>query len=214
MGTEIRLLLVEDQTVVRQGLRRLLETEPELKVVGEADSVTGAVESAALLHPDVIIMDLKLGSESGIEAVERILADEPKARILVLSSYDDFPMIEHAIASGVLGYAPKLASFEELLTGIFAVAKGGRYIHPSIAERLMEGMKQSFGQRSAPPRPLTDRDLELLRCVSDGLSYRAIAERLYSSERSVRRHIQLICEKLEVSDRVQAVAAALRNGWL
>lgn len=214
MSNALRLLLVEDQTVVRQGLKRLLDMQPEVEVVGEASSAADSVEKARNLDPDVVIMDLKLGGDSGIDASESILAHQPCAQILVLSAYDDFPIIERAIAAGILGYAPKLASFEELMEAIQTVGQGKRYIHPVIADRLMEGMRNSYVQRSSKEPGLDQRERELLRHVAEGLSYREIAVRIYSSERSVRRHIQAICDKLGVTDRVQAVAAALRNQWL
>lgn len=212
--TAIRILLVEDQTIVRQGLRRLLETDPSLDVVGEADSVATAVLAAKQVKPDVILMDLRLGAESGLDATKAILADNPDAKALVLTAYDDFPMIEAAAAAGVLGYAPKQIGFSELREAITTVKDGGRYIHPSLANSLLQGIRHHAISRSTPKSSLTDEERQLLRLMAGGLSLADIADRVFLSERTIRRHVQSILYKLEVTDRIQAVATAIRQGWI
>lgn len=209
-----RLLLVEDQTIVRQGLRRLLETEATLSVAGEADSVDSAVEQAAHLDPDVILMDLKLGSQSGLDAIRRILARDPRARIIALTVYDDYPMVEEAVAAGVLGYAPKLITLDELLGAIATVRKGERYIHPSLLPILMDGIRQHAAERPLAKSPLSDEDRRLLHLLAEGLGFPEIGARTFVSERTVRRHVQALFDKLEVSNTTQAVALAIRQGWL
>jgi len=209
----IRILIVEDQTIVRQGLRRLLETEPTLEVVGEADTVDSAVVAARRYQPGVILMDLKLGRESGLDATRLILEENQEARILALTAYDDFPMIEAAATAGVLGYAPKQIAFSQLMDAILAVSEGRQYIHPSLASSLMEGIRQQAAGRTLSRPPLTSEEFDLLKLMAEGLSYGEIASRIFVSERTVRRRTQTLLEKLEVGDRVQAVAMAIRHGW-
>ncbi|HYF91504.1 MAG TPA: response regulator transcription factor [Symbiobacteriaceae bacterium] len=210
----IRLLLVEDQTIVRQGLRRLLETEETLQVAGEADSVDSAVQQAAEVEPDVILMDLKLGSESGLEAIRRILALDPGAKIIALTMYDEYPMVQEAVAAGVLGYSPKLTTLGQLLDAIHTVRKGERYIHPSLLPTLMDGIRQQALQRAAGKAVICEEDRRLLRLLAEGLSFPDIASRTFVSERTVRRHAQALLDRLEVSNTAQAVALAIRQGWL
>jgi two-component system response regulator DegU len=210
----IRILIVEDQTIVREGLRRLLETEPSLEVVAEAEDVASAVAASRAHRPDVILMDLKLGLESGLDATRQILHENPDARILALTAYDDYPMIEAATMAGVLGYAPKQIAFAQLMEAIATVYKGAKYIHPSLAASLMEGIRHQAAIRTVSRPPLTAEESELLRLMAEGLSYADIAARIFVSERTVRRRIQTLLDKLEVVDRVQAVAMAIRHGWL
>lgn len=210
----IRLLLVEDQTIVRQGLRRLLDTEATLSVVGEAESVAEAVALAGQLSPDVILMDLKLRSGSGLEATRRILADNPDAKILALTVYDDFPMVEEAVAAGVLGYAPKLVTLEELCRAIVTVRSGERYIHPSLMSTLVDGIRQHAHERTVTRFHLTEAGHQLLSILAEGLSYPEVATRMQVSERTVRRHVQALLDHLDVTSVTQAVALAIRQGWL
>jgi DNA-binding NarL/FixJ family response regulator len=209
----IRLLLVEDQTIVRLGLRRLLETVTHLFVVGEAACVSEAVATEAALKPDVVIMDLKLGLESGLEAAKQIRAQNPAARILALTAYDDYPMVEEAIAVGFLGYAPKQIGLPELTRAIEAVAAGTQYIHPSILTVLLDGIRQQAGGRPAPP-VVTDDEKTLLGLLAEGLSLAEIAAQTFVSERTVRRHVQTLFDRLGAANTTQAVAYAIRRGWL
>lgn len=210
----IELLLVEDQTIVREGLRILLEAHPGLRVAAEAETVAGAISAARNIHPDVVLMDLKLGNESGLEATRQILVDNPKARILVLTAYDDFASIEAAAAAGVMGYAPKQIGIGDLIAAIFTVYQGNRYVHPSLAGSMLEGIRNHAIYRSSGRTPLDEEEQHLMRLMADGLSFGEIAARVYASERTVRRHVQSLLDKLGASDRIQAVAMAIRNGWL
>lgn len=211
---QTRILIVEDQTIVRQGLRRLLETEPSLEVVAEAENVAGAVAAAHRHRPDVILMDLKLGTESGLDATRLILSENPGARVLALTAYDEYPLIEAATMAGVLGYAPKQIAFDQLMEAIATVNQGDKYIHPSLASSLMDGIRTQANSRAASRPPLTPDEFDLLRLMAEGLSYGEIASRIFVSERTVRRRTQALLDKLTVSDRVQAVAMAIRHGWL
>jgi len=210
----IRLLLVEDLTIVRQGLRRLLETEERLVVVGEADCVASAINKAREVQPDVILMDLKLGAESGLDAIRGILSHNSEAKIIALTVFSDYPMVAEAVAAGVLGYAPKLICLDELLRAISIVSNGERYIHPSLLPALMDGIRQHASERSAAKSPLSDEDRQILQLLAEGLGFPEIAARAFISERTVRRHVQALFDKLEVSNITQAVAIAIRQGWL
>jgi len=210
----IRLLLVEDQHIVRQGLKRLLELEDYLSVVAEAESTSEAAAAARSVRPDVILMDLKLGSESGLEATRRILAENPEARILALTAYDDFPMVEEAIAAGVLGYAPKQITLEELCHAIREVNEGRRYIHHSLMSILLDGIRQNAVSRPSVRPVLTEEERALLRHLSDGRGVAEIAAISFVSERTTRRRIQALLAKVGVASTAQAVASAVRQGWL
>lgn len=210
----LRLLLVEDQTIVRHALRTLLETDPELKVAGEAESVATAVTEYRRCKPDVVLMDLRLGEESGLDATRAILAADQKARVLALTAFEDFHSIEAAVSAGLLGYVPKQTGFSHLVEAIRTVAAGRRYVHPALTKNLLEGIRHQALLRDQPRSPLTQEEHGLMRQMADGLSFAEIAAQVFMSERTVRRHVQALLEKIGAADRVQAVAMALRNGWL
>lgn len=210
----LRLLLVEDQTIVRQALRTLLETDPDLRVVGEAGSVADAIAEYRRCRPDVVLMDLRLGEESGLDASRAILAEDGGARVLALTAFEDYQSIEAAVSAGLLGYVPKQTVFSQLVEAIRSVASGRRYVHPALTENLLEGIRHQAIRRDQPQSPLTQEEQRLMRQMADGLSFAEIAARVFLSERTVRRHVQALLEKLGAADRVQAVAIALRNGWL
>lgn len=210
----LRLLLVEDQTIVRQALRTLLETDPDLRVVGEAGSVADAIAEYRRCRPDVVLMDLRLGEQSGLDATRAILAEDEGARVLALTAFEDFQSIEAAVSAGLLGYVPKQTIFSQLVEAIRSVAAGRRYVHPVLTENLLEGIRHQAFRRDQPQSPLTQEEQRLMRQMADGLSFAEIAAQVFLSERTVRRHVQALLDKLGAADRVQAVAMALRNGWL
>jgi len=206
----IRIQIVDDQAIFRLGLRRLLESDSGFDVVAESGTVAAAIGDALLRNPDVILLDLKLGKESGLTVAETLKEKEVKAKILVLSAYDDFPLIEAAIAVGVTGYLLKEASQEELSRAIRMVNAGNYFLHDNLAASMMQGLRF----RSTPVNPFTTEEQDLLRLLASGLSYVEIAKHTYLNERTVRRHAQALYEKLGVQERVQAVALATKNGWL
>jgi len=206
----IRVQIVDDQMIFRIGLRRLLEAVEGLEVVAESGTVPAAVDDAILRSPDVILLDLKLGAESGLTVVRAIRERGVQARILIVSAYDDFPLIEAAVAEGARGYVLKNAEGRELAQAIREVHSGGYYLHESLAASLMQGLQF----RSRPVSPLTQEEQSLIRMLSSGLSYVDIAKHTFVNERTVRRHAQALYEKLGAEDRVQAVAVAAEKGWL
>jgi NarL family two-component system response regulator LiaR len=210
----IRVLIADDHAIVREGLRWLISTEPNIVLAGEAVDGLDAVEKARLLQPDVILLDLVMPRLGGIEAIDEIKKENPDARILVLTSFAEDEQVFSAIKSGALGYLLKDSSPQELLRAIRDVYRGEASMHPTIAQKLMRELQRSARGTDLPPteEPLTPRELEVLGLVARGLSNQEIADRLIVSERTVRTHVSNILDKLHVANRTQAALYALREG--
>lgn len=207
----IRVLIVDDHAIVREGLRGLIAFEPGMEVAGEAVDGVEAVQMARSLHPDVILLDLMMPRKNGLEAIVEIKAENPKARILVLTSFAEDDLVFPAIKSGALGYLLKDSSPLELLQAIREVNRGESSLHPTIARKLI----QELGQPSELPlakEPLTEREVEVLGLVARGLTNQEIGEVLFISERTVRNHVSNILDKLHLANRTQAALYALREG--
>lgn len=207
----IRVLIAEDHAIVRGGLRALLATEPDMEVIGEAADGVEAVAKARALRPDVILMDLMMPRKSGTEAIEEIKAADPDARILVLTSFAEDEKVFPAIRAGAQGYLLKDSTPRELLDAIRRVYRGEASLHPAIAHKLMRELSRP-AERPPTAEPLTERELEVLSFVAQGLSNQAIADRLVVSERTVRTHVSNILDKLHLANRTQAALYALREG--
>jgi len=207
----IRVLIADDHPLIREGLRGLLAAEPGLELVGEAADGSEAVEKTALLRPDVILLDLLMPVKSGIEAIIEIKENDPKARILVLTSFADDDQVFPALRSGALGYLLKDSSPQDLLRAIRSVYRGESSLHPTIARRLVLQFSQPAVD-SSPENPLTQREVEVLKLVAQGLSNQNIADELVVSERTVGKHVGNILEKLHLANRTQAALYALREG--
>jgi NarL family two-component system response regulator LiaR len=207
----IRILIVDDHAVVREGLRALIETEPDMASVGEAADGVQAVQQVRSLQPDVVLMDLVMPRKGGIEAIAEIKAETPGVRILVLTSFAEDDQVFPAIKAGALGYLLKDSSAEELLQAIRDAHRGEPSMHPTIAYKLMRELQRSS---DLPPTesPLTEREVEVLKLVARGLSNQEIADRLVVSERTVRTHVSNILGKLHLANRTQAALYALREG--
>ena len=201
----LRLLLVEDQTVVREGLRQLVESEPGLTVAGEAAAVAEAVTVGRQVRPDVVLLDLKLPDGSGLDAARQLLAGPEPPAILVLSTFEDVALIRSALAMGCSGYLPKSASFAEIVSAVRAAAAGTVVLHPSLAGKVA---------RAGDQADLAESELAMLKLLASGASYAEIGTRLYMSERTVRRHMNALFAKMGVATRAQAVAEGLRRGLL
>jgi NarL family two-component system response regulator LiaR len=210
----IRVLIADDHAIVREGLRWLISTEPNIVLAGEAVDGLDAVEKARLLQPDVILLDLVMPRLGGIEAIDEIKKENPDARILVLTSFAEDEQVFSAIKSGALGYLLKDSSPQELLRAIRDVYRGEASMHPTIAQKLMRELQRSARGTDLPPteEPLTPRELEVLGLVARGLSNQEIADRLIVSERTVRTHVSNILDKLHLANRTQAALYALREG--
>lgn len=199
----IRLLLVDDHFVVRSGLAASLELEEDLEVVGELGDACDLLPEFTKCGPDVVIMDLQLPKISGVEAAAKLLRVEPEARVLIFSTFARDDEIQAALKAGALGYLQKSSSREELLQAVRAVAGGRRYLPAEIDLRLRE--------RAAGPE-ITPRELEILRLVAGGNANKEIAAILGIGDDTVKQHVSRILQKLNVNDRAQATAEAIRRG--
>jgi NarL family two-component system response regulator LiaR len=209
MTAAIRVLIADDHTVVRKGIRTLLLTEPGLEVVGEA---VDGVEAAALyrsLLPDVLLLDLQMPRRGGLDVIAELKQDFPEIHILVLTSSSDEEAVLTAVQSGALGYLMKDSTPEELVEAIHAVHNGRPFLQPSVAFKFMQAVKRPSASLE---EPLTGRENDILRHVAHGLSNQEIADRLVISERTVRTHISHILDKLNLENRTQAALYALRRG--
>ncbi len=211
MGERIRVLIADDHPIVRKGLRTLICSEPGMELVGEAADGVEAVEKARDLPHDVILLDLVMPRQSGIEAIGQIRRDDSEARILVLTSFAEDEQVFPAIKAGALGYLLKDSSPEELLEAIRDVYKGKLSLHPTIALKVI----RELNQPSSLPRtenPLTAREVDVLRSIAQGLSNAEIAAKLGISERTVTTHVTKILSKLYLANRTQAALYAIRAG--
>jgi NarL family two-component system response regulator LiaR len=213
----IRILIVDDHAVVRSGLRTILETEPEMEVVGEAGDGHAALELAQELLPDVVLMDINMGDWDGVTATRRVRNYVPSARVIVLTNYDEDDLVFSSIRAGASGYLLKEVTATQLANSIRAVADGFSLIYPSVARRVLD----EFGRlrSSAPSEPdvysdLTPREREVLRLIASGRANKEIAAQLGITERTVKTHISNIFSKLELTDRTQAALFVHNRGLL
>lgn len=211
MSDSIHVLVVDDHVVVRKGIRALLATEPDIKVVGEAGDGAQAVAEASRLRPNVILMDIVMPQMDGIEAIQRILANQPQACILVLTSFDAEDKVFPAIKAGALGYTLKDSGPAELVRAIQRVHRGESSLHPSIACKVLQELAHP-AERPPTSDPLTEREVEVLCLVAHGQSDQQIAAVLKISEATVRKHMSNIRSKLHLASRTQAALYALREG--
>ena len=210
----LRVLLVDDHALFRRGLRRLL-AERGFEVVGEASNGEAGVRMAAELRPDLIAMDLHMPILSGVEATRRVCASDPDVRVLVLTMSDEESDVVDALLAGASGYVLKDSEPEVIAAGLHAAANGDALISPSAASALIERVRAQ--DSAAPPAPqapdgLTEREVEVLRLLAEGLDNAQIAQRLYLSPSTVKNHVSSILGKLEVEGRVQAAVLAVRLG--
>lgn len=211
----VRVLIADDQALMRTGFRLILQGEPEIEVVGEAADGEAAVDEARRLRPEVVLMDVRMPRVDGIEATRRLRREAPEVRVLILTTYDLDEYVYEALRAGAGGFLLKDAPPEQLIAGIKLVAAGEALLAPSVTRRLIA----EFARRG-PPAPkadldsLTERELEVLRLVARGLSNAEIAEQLVVSETTVKTHVGHVLAKLGVRDRVHAVIAAYESGLI
>lgn len=206
----IRILLADDHKVVRQGLVAILETQPDFEVVGEASSGAEAVELAAKLNPDIILLDLEMPGMDGLNALRAIRAAHPDRKIIVFTAFDTDERIFGAVQAGAQGYLLKGAPRDELFRAIRVVHAGGSLLEPVVAARLIRRVSSS--QEAAPQ--LTGRELEVLQLIAGGLQNKEIAAQLRISERTVKFHVSAILGKLGAGNRTEAVAIAVQQGLI
>ncbi len=207
----ISILIADDHAVVRQGLRALIDTEPGMMLVGEAQDGIEAVLKARALHPDVILLDMVMPRQGGLETIKQIKVEWPDTRILVLTSFAEDEKVFPAIKAGALGYILKDSSPGQLLQAIRDVYRGESSLHPTIARKLILELNQE-PEQPLTEDPLTEREVDVLQQVAQGLSNQQIAENLVLSERTVRAHVSHILDKLHIANRTQAALYALRKG--
>jgi DNA-binding NarL/FixJ family response regulator len=207
----IRILLADDERLVRAGFRMILKAEHDLEVVGEAADGLEAIEGATKLHPDVVLMDIRMPDLDGLEATRRILAGpDPRPRVIVLTTFDLDEYVYEALRVGASGFLLKDAPEDQLVAAIRMAADGGSMFAPSVTRRLVEEFARRSSRREAPPglAELTPRELEVLRLIAGGLSNHEIAAKLVVSEHTAKTHVAHILQKLNLRDRVQAVVLA------
>ena len=212
------VVIVDDQDLVRNGLRLILGSEPDLEVVGEAADGCAGRHLVTTLDPDVVLMDVQMPGEDGLTATRRLVEDDTRARILVLTTFDLDEYVYDALAAGASGFLLKDMAGEEICAAVRQAARGGEaLLAPAVTRRLVERFARS-GSRSRSTYPglarLTERELEVLRLMATGLANHEIAARLYIGETTVKTHVARIFTKLDVRDRVQAVIVAHESGVL
>jgi DNA-binding NarL/FixJ family response regulator len=216
--TRIRILLVDDQALFREGLRTLLSVHSDIEVVGEAANGQEALKLAATLHPAVVLMDLRMPVLDGIAATRRLRATQPECRVIVLTTFDDDEDVFEGLRAGAVGYLLKDVPSEKLAEAIRAAARGESFLQPSVAAKVIAEFTRLADQ--APPRPqpliepLSDRELEILRLVASGESNKEIAARLAIAEGTVKNHVTNILGKLGARDRTQAALKAKELGLI
>jgi len=214
----IRVMIVDDHALFRRGLMMVLESEEGIELVSEAEDGEEAVHKAEELMPDVILMDVRMPRVSGIEATRQISEVVPAAKILMLTVSDEEEDLYEAIKAGANGYLLKEISIEEVADAIRAVVQGQSLISPSMASKLLTEFntlaKRAEERQQVPAPRLTDRELEVLKLVAQGMSNREIAEELYISENTVKNHVRNILEKLHLHSRMEAVVYAVREKLL
>ena len=207
----IKLLVVDDQNIVRKGIRALVEQVEDMDVIGEASNGEEAVAEAKRLNPDVILMDLMMPKMDGITAIREIQASQSPARIIALTSFVTEDKVFPAIKAGAMGYLLKDSEPEDLITAIRKVNRGEPSLHPIVAKMVLEEISKPVKQPLTPD-PLTEREVDIVRLVAQGLSNRQIADQLVIGEATVRTHVGNVLNKLHVANRVQATLYALRQG--
>ncbi len=210
----IRVLLADDHALVREGTRRLLETENDVEVVAEAANGEEAVEATKRLHPDIAIMDIAMPGMGGIEATRAIKESCPETAVLVLSAYDDEPYLMKLLEVGAAGFLLKNVHGQELINAIRAVSRGEPVLQPSIAEKIMMRMSSQPEPQQSTLDLLSEREYEVLRLAAKGLPNKEIARRLGVSIRTVHSHLANIFTKMQVGSRTEAVLLALRQGMI
>ena len=206
-----RVLIVDDQTLFRSGLARLLDIDDRVSVVGEAVDGLDAVKLAATLKPDVVLMDIKMPNLDGIEATKRILSDNPKIKVLMLTTFESDNHVIQALKAGASGYVLKDSQAGAIVSSILAVVAGERVMTSAVANRVLEMLTGATTPKEFYDG-LTAREVEILRMLATGMANKQIAYKLTISEKTVRNHVSNMYEKLDIYDRAQAVLYAVRKG--
>ena len=212
----IRVVLVDDQTLVRQGIRTLLELLPDMSVVGEAADGHEAVPAIEQARPDVVLLDVRMPGRSGLEVLAELKRRGTLPPTILLTTFDEDSVVLEGVRSGARGFLLKDVTLDQLAEAVRQVAGGGSLIRPAVTERVLRGLSRAPTTFDAldPPDPLTARELDVLRLMAGGFSNREIAETLGTAEGTVKNHASSILSKLGVRDRTRAVLKALDHGWI
>lgn len=210
MTVATRVMIVDDHKIIREGLRALVGKQADMEVCGDAADGRSAVELAAEIKPDVIVMDLSMPDMNGIEATERVLADNPKTRVVALSVHSDSRFVDGVLKAGAAGYLLKDCAFEEVVRAIKAVTAGQVYLSPGVASRVVKSYIQQVSASASPV--LTAREREVLQMIAEGQSVRSIAARLSVSIKTVESHRQQIMHKLRINSVAGLTRYAIREG--
>jgi len=215
MSDTIRLLIADDHLIVRQGLRLILETEDGFDLVGEATDGAEAVKLAGELHPDVILMDLRMPGMDGLTAIEQLAEVQPEIAIVILTTFNEDELMVRGLRAGAKGFLLKDTNRETLFDSIRAAARGETLLKPDVISRLLAQTQTGSGARSRTENvELTEREMEVLQAAAQGQRSKEIALALGISERTVKAHLANIYQKLDVDSRAAAIAAAAGRGWL
>jgi DNA-binding NarL/FixJ family response regulator len=214
MSDPIRILVVDDHPVVRDGLVAMLGTQPDFLVAGDAASGSEAVEKAAALQPDLILLDLEMPGMDGVEALRQLRSRSPDVRALVFTAFDTDERILGALQAGAQGYLLKGAPRDELFNALLVVSQGGSLLQPVVAFKLLQHMSAKTNPEQPTPAALTEREIEVLRLLGQGKANKEIASALVISERTVKFHVSSILRKLGAGNRTEAVRAAVQSGLI
>lgn len=210
----VRILIVDDHPVVRHGLSNLLSSHPDFEIVAEAEDGAQVMPLLAAHTTDIILLDIQMKDQNGIDVARRVISSYPQMKIIILTTYDDQSYVDQALEAGVHGFLLKSASHEILPESIRAVMRGERLLSPSLYTNVLANYQQLAQEQAKREAGLTEEDLKILGRISEGENNKTIAEEFYWSEATVKRRVQEILEKLGVSNRAQAIAEAVRRGWI
>lgn len=228
---KIRIISADDHQLTREGLKRIIELEEDMEVVAECGDGIQVLELCNIHHPDVVLMDINMPVENGVQATERMRELFPSIKVLILSIHDDESYVFETLRKGASGYLLKDLEADVLIQAIRAVMDGHAYIHPKVTGKLINQLRrmtylEENGMLPGTPAkemevryvatdsPLTRREAEVLRLMAEGKSNKAIGEYLFISEKTVKNHVSSILQKMEVDDRTQAVINSIKNGWV
>jgi len=210
----IRVMIVDDHPVVRHGLRSLLEGHTDIAVVGEAEDGAEVLPSLAKHDVDVLLLDIMMKGKSGIEIARQVRRSFPEVKVIILTTYNDESYLHQALESGVHGFLLKSVSHETLPDSIRAVMRGERLLSPSLVSDVVANYQKMAQDQAKQVAGLSSEDLDILNAIAEGENTKEIADRLYLSEATVKRRVQDILENLGASNRAQAIAEAVRRGWI
>jgi len=211
---KITVILADDHTVVRQGLRALLEAEEDMCVIGEAENGRQAVQMTKRLRPDVVVMDIAMPLLNGLEATRQVSRESPKSKVLILSSYSDDEYVQQLTDAGAAGYLVKQTAAQDLVTAIREAKKGNAFFSPTISKRLLEHFRSSIGKPPGEKKSpkLTPRELEVLQLIAEGYANKQIAGELFISIKTVEKHRQQLMNKLDIHDVAGLTRYAMAKG--